>query len=401
MTNEMMSLRGLLEKSADTDLLREMIGFAAERLMELEVATLTGAGHGERNPEQRLVHRNGYRERDWETRAGTVELRIPRLRKGSYLPCFLEPRRMAEKALTAVIQEAYIQGISTRSVDDLVKAMGMTGISKSQVSRLCSEIDGKIATFLDRPLEGDWPYVWLDATYVKVRQDGRIVSVAVIIAVGANTAGRREVLGMTIGPSEAETFWTDFLRKLARRGLRGVKLVVSDAHEGIKAAVSKVLCATWQRCRVHFMRNVLAHAGKSGRRVVSAFIGTAFAQDDAKAASAQWRQVADQLRPRVPRLANLMDEAETDVLAYMTFPPAHRTKLHSTNPIERLNGEIKRRTEVVGIFPNEDAITRLIGAILLEQNDEWAVQRARYMTLETVATMGDDPLVSLPPVAAA
>ncbi|OAN56776.1 transposase [Paramagnetospirillum marisnigri] len=401
MTNEMMGLRGLLEKSADADLLREMIGFAAERLMELEVATLTGAGHGERNPDQRLVHRNGYRERDWETRAGTVELRIPRLRKGSYLPCFLEPRRMAEKALTAVIQEAYIQGISTRSVDDLVKAMGMTGISKSQVSRLCGEIDGKIATFLDRPLEGDWPYVWLDATYVKVRQDGRIVSVAVIIAVGANTAGRREVLGMTIGPSEAETFWTDFLRKLARRGLRGVKLVVSDAHEGIKAAISKVFSATWQRCRVHFMRNVLAHAGKSGRRVVSAFIGTAFAQDDADAARTQWRQVADQLRPRARKLAELMDEAETDVLAYMTFPPAHRTKLHSTNPIERLNGEIKRRTEVVGIFPNEDAITRLIGAILLEQNDEWAVQRARYMTLETVVPLSDDPLVSLPPVAAA
>jgi transposase-like protein len=401
MTNEMMSLRGLLEKSADADLLREMIGFAAERLMELEVATLTGAGHGERNPDQRLVHRNGYRERDWETRAGTVELRIPRLRKGSYLPCFLEPRRMAEKALTAVIQEAYIQGISTRSVDDLVKAMGMTGISKSQVSRLCAEIDGKIATFLDRPLEGDWPYVWLDATYVKVRQDGRIVSVAVIIAVGANTAGRREVLGMAIGPSEAETFWTDFLRKLARRGLRGVKLVVSDAHEGLKAAIDKVLNATWQRCRVHFMRNVLAHAGKQGRRVVSAFIGTAFAQETATAAHAQWRQVADQLRSRARKLAELMDDAEMDVLAYMDFPQAHRTKLHSTNPIERLNGEIKRRTEVVGIFPNEAAITRLIGAILLEQNDEWAVQRSRYMTLETIATMGDDPLTSLPPVAAA
>ena len=397
MTDEMMSLRTLLEKSSDAELLREMVGFAAQRLMELEVESRTGAAHGERSPD-RVNHRNGYRDRIWETRAGAVELRIPKLRKSSYFPAFLEPRRMAEKALAAVIQEAYIQGISTRSVDELVKAMGMTGISKSQVSRLCAEIDDKIGAFLNRPLEGDWPYLWLDATYVKVRANGRIVSVAVIVAVAVNSDGRREVLGIAIGASEAETFWTDFLRTLARRGLRGVKLVISDAHEGLKAAVARVLHASWQRCRVHFMRNVLAHAGKQGRRVV-AFIATAFAQEDAEMARLQWRQVADQLRPKVAKLAALMDEAEADVLAFMSFPKDHRPKIHSTNPLERLNGEIKRRTDVVGIFPNEDAITRLVGAILLEQNDEWAVQRARYMTLETIAPLSEDPILTLPAVA--
>jgi transposase-like protein len=394
MTNPMMTLNTLLEKTSDADILREMIGFASQRLMEMEVGARTGAEYGHKDPD-RLAQRNGYRARDWDTRAGTVELQIPKLRKGSYFPGFLEPRRMAEKALTAVIQEAYIQGISTRSVDDLVKAMGMDGISKSQVSRLCEDIDTRVNTFLNRPLEGDWPYIWIDATYVKTRQSGTIVSVAVIIAVGVNTDGRREVLGMQIGASEAEPFWTEFLRSLTRRGLRGVKLVISDAHEGIKAAVSKVFSATWQRCRVHFMRNALAHAGKSGRRVVSAFIATAFAQDDAKSASLQWRSVADQLRPKIPKLAALMDSAEHDVLAFMTFPQTHRAKLHSTNPIERLNGEIKRRTNVVGIFPNEAAITRLIGALIMEQSEEWVVQRGRYMSLETLAPLSNDPIVML------
>jgi transposase-like protein len=398
MTIDKIALRELLEKGPDADLLREMIGFVAERLMALDVEGLCGAGHGERTP-SRTNQRNGFRERPWDTRAGTVALEIPKLRKGSYFPGFLEPRRTAEKALTAVIQEAYVQGISTRSVDELVKAMGMTGISKSQVSRLCAEIDERVGAFLDRPIEGDWPYLWIDATYVKVREGGRIVSVAVILAVAVNTDGRREVLGLAVGPSEAEPFWTAFLRSLMRRGLRGVKLVVSDAHEGLKAAAAKVLSATWQRCRIHVLRNLLAHVGPSQRAMVAAAIRTVFAQENHDAARAQWRQVADGLRQRFDRLAKAMDSAEDDVLAYMTFHPDHWTKIGSTNPLERLNGEIKRRTNVVGIFPNEAAIIRLVGALMLEQNDEWAVGR-RYMSLETLAPFGHSDQPRLPAVAA-
>jgi putative transposase len=281
--------------------------------------------------------------------------------------------------------------VSTRSVDELVKAMGMTGISKSQVSRLCGEIDERVGAFLNRPIESDWPYVWIDATYVKVRQAGRIVTVAVIIAVGVNPDGVREVLGVAVGPSEAEPFWTEFLRGLTRRGLRGVKLVISDAHLGLKAAIAKIFKATWQRCRVHFMRNALAYFGKGQRQVVLALINTAFAQENAEAAGAHWDIVVDQLRNKFPKLAIYLDDAKFDVLAFMGSPKAHRKQLASTNPLERLNAEIKRRTDVVCIFPNDPSIIRLVGALLLEQNDEWQLQR-RCMQLDGLNTVTDNDL---------
>ena len=382
MTDDRMALRALLEKGSDAELLHEMVSYVTQRLMDFEVENLCGAGFNQRSDE-RSNHRNGYRQRRWETRAGAIDLKIPKLRKGSYFPAFLEPRKTSEKALVAVIQEAYVAGVSTRSVDDLVQAIGMTGISKSQVSRLCEEIDERVQAFLNRPLEGEWPYLWIDATYVKQRQAGRIVSVATIVAVAVNTDGRREVLGMGVGPSEAEPFWTEFLRSLTDRGLRGVRLIISDAHEGLKAAAAKVLGSTWQRCRVHFMRNALAHVPKKQQAAVATMIRTAFAQESETEAHEQWRHVADQLRAKLPKLAKLMDEAENDVLAYRGFHPDHRNQIHSTNPLERLNGEIKRRTRTVGIFPNEAAIYRLVGALLLEQNDEWQVSR-RYMSAESL-----------------
>ena len=398
MTDAKMALLELVEQEADADLVREMLAFAAARMMELEIEAKTGAPAGTRSPD-RLNHRNGYRERDWDTRAGRIELAVPKLRKGSYFPSFLEPRRTAEKALVAVIQEAYIQGISTRSVDDLVKAMGGTGVSKSQVSRLITEIDERVNAFLNRPIEGEWPYLWIDATYLKEREGGRIVSTAVIVAVGVNTLGKREVIGVASGPSEAEPFWKGFLRSLADRGLRGVKLVISDDHKGLRSAAGKVFNATQQRCRVHWMRNALAHVGPKQRPAVVAMLKTIFAQESAKAAHEQWHHVADALRERYEKLAVMMDGSREEVLAYMAFPKEHWAQISSTNPLERVNKEIKRRADVIGIFPITAAVIRLVGALMLEQNDEWSVSR-RYMTLETIGALSDNPRISLPALAA-
>ena len=396
MTDDRLPLAELLAKSGDADFLRLVAESVLQLIMEADVDGVIGAGRFERSSE-RQTWRNGYRDRTLETRLGPLNLKIPKLRTGSYFPGFLEPRKTVEKALVSVIQEAWIAGVSTRKVDDLVQAMGLSGISKSQVSKLCKEIDERVGAFLKRPLEGEWPYLWLDATYLKVREGGRIVSVAAIIAVAVDTEGKREIVGLHIGPSEAEPFWSTFLRDLVRRGLKGVKLVISDAHEGLKAAITRVVGATWQRCRVHFMRNALAHVPKGQNNVVAAAIRQVFLQPDHAAATQTWRHVADQLRARWPKLGDCMDAAEHDVLAYMTFPEQHRVKLHSTNPLERLNKEVKRRADVVGIFPNEDSITRLIGAVLLEQNDEYQLQN-RYMQIEGMAALATPQIEEVPPL---
>jgi transposase-like protein len=409
MTKMNMDLSELLAKHDQGDFLRGIAEAVLQLIMETDVEGIIGAGRHERTGD-RTTWRNGYRERALDTRLGTLNLRVPKLRQGSYFPGFLEARKTSEQALVAVIQEAWIGGVSTRRVDELVQAMGLNGISKSTVSKLCKDIDERVGEFLNRPLTGEWPYVWLDATYLKVRQGGRIVPVAAIIAVAANTEGRREIIGLGIGPSEAETFWTEFLRSLRARGLGGVRLVVSDAHTGLKAAIARVFEATWQRCRVHWMRNALAHVSRGQHTVVAAAIRQAFDQPDRAHAGGTWRKVSEQLRPRWPKLADLMDRAmvaplvratmarsEHDVLAYMSFPRQHRTKLHSTNPIERLNKEVKRRADVVGIFPNEASIMRLIGAVLFEQNDEWQTS-SRYMMVEAFARIDTeeiDPILSI------
>jgi len=383
------ALEELLRKTGvdDLDFLREGIRVLAQGLMELEVSQHIGAERYERSAE-RTTYRNGYRERQWDTRVGSIALQIPKLRKGSYMPSLLEPRRRAEKALVAVVQEAYVQGVSTRKVDDLVQALGMTGISKSQVSRLCAELDEVVQAFRNRPLEGCYPYVWLDAKYVKVRENGRVSNMALVIAVGVRDTGEREVLGFDVGPSEDGAFWTDFLRQLVARGLKGVLLVISDSHVGLQEAIRAVFSgASWQRCRVHFMRNLLAYVPKHFQSMVAAAVRTVFAQPDQQAARRQLAVVVENLRQQFPRAARMLQDAEDDILAYMAFPTEHWRQLHSTNPLERLNREIARRTDVVGIFPNREAVIRLAGAVLMEQQDEWIAAPRRYFSQASMAKL--------------
>jgi len=356
----------------------------AQALMETEVTALVGAERHERS-EDRTAYRNGSRARTWDTRLGTIELAIPKVRPGTYFPSLLQPRRRAEQALLTVVQEAYVHGVSTRKVDDLVKALGLDGMSKSEVSRICGDLDPLVEAFRTRALAGEYPYLWLDATYHKVRIDGRVVSQATVVAIGVTFAGERQVLGVDVGSSEDRGFWTAFLRSLVKRGLAGVRLVISDAHEGLKQAIGTVLTgATWQRCRVHFMRNLLATVPHAMREPIAAIVRTIFAQPDYASALTQLHKVADGLRARLPQAAALLEDAAEDILAYKHFPEEHRQQLHSTNPLERLNKEIKRRSSVVGIFPNVRATIRLVGAVLLEQDDEWAVAERRYFSVESM-----------------
>jgi len=378
-------VRKYLESDAGSELLGEMVKMAAELLMDAEVDQLCGAGYGERS-EARLNSRNGHRKRRWDTRAGTIELEVPKLRRGSYFPGLLEPRRRAEQALVSVVSQAYVEGVSTRRVDDLVKAMGIDGMSKSQVSELAKSLDAKVAEFRNRPLDaGPYTYMWLDAMFHKVREGGRVVSVATVIATGVNVEGHREVLGVDCFTTEDGAGWTAFLRGLVARGLSGVALVVSDAHEGLKNAIAAVVSgATWQRCRTHFMRNLLTRVPKSAQAMVATLVRTIFAQSDAVQVRAQFARVVDQLQEKFPAAAELLVDAEVDLLAFSDFPVEHWRQIWSNNTQERLNKELRRRTDVVGIFPNRAALIRLCGAVLAEQHDEWAVAR-RYMSTDSLA----------------
>jgi putative transposase len=371
-------------RSDHADVLRESVAFMVRELVEAELAQHVGAEHGERAPGRRLAQRNGYRYRDWDTRVGTIELAIPKLRRGSFMPSFLEPRRRAEQALVAVVQEAYVNGVSTRKVDRLVEQLGLQGMSKDQVSRLCRGLDEQVQVFRDRPLDGgEYPYLWLDAKLERVREPGGVRQKCLVIAKGVSAAGRQEIVGFDVGEAETEAFWREFLRSLRARGLSGVRLVVSDAHPGLKAAIAQVLGAPWQRCTVHFLRDMLGHVAKAQQPLVSGAIRGIFNATSQTEARERLATVVGQLAAVAPKVARLLDDAEPDLLAFYAFPAEHWTKLRSTNPLERLNREIARRSDVVGIFPNDAALIRLAGALLIEQADEWLVGR-RYLSEQSM-----------------
>lgn len=381
--------------SGEDDFLRRSLRWLVQQLMEAEVSAQIGADRYERT-EERTTQRNGSRLRPWDTRLGTLEVQIPKLRTGSYFPSFLEPRRRAEQALVAVIAEAYVQGVSTRKVEAVIQALGISGISKSEVSRLCAGLDTQVAAFRERRLDAAYPYLWLDARYEHVREDGRVQSMAVVVAYGVRADGVREVLGMDVTAGEHAVFWRAFLQSLVARGLRGVRLVVSDAHAGLKQAIQEVFVgAAWQRCRVHFMRNLLAHVPKRDQATVAALVRTIFQQASRQDAQAALERVVDALMKPYPKVVELLLDAEEEVFAFYDFPPEHRRQIASTNPLERLNKELKRRSAVVGIFPNRAAVIRLLGAVLAEQNDEWVVGR-HYFSEASMRTLlrPDDALVA-------
>jgi transposase-like protein len=374
-----------LMRSEHVDVLREGVALVVRELMEAEVAEQIGAELGERAPGARSAQRNGYRERGWDTRVGEIELAIPKLRSGSYFPSFLEPRRRAEQALVAVVQEAYVNGVSTRKVDRLVEQMGVH-MSKDQVSRLCRGLDDQVQAFRERPLEGRYPYVWLDGKIEKVRERGGVRQKCLVIAYGVHETGRREVIGLDVGEAETEAFWREFLRSLRARGLTGVRLCVSDCHQGLRSAIGQVLGTPWQRCTVHFLRNMLGHCAKSQQPMIAAAIRGIFAADNGQQARERLAEVVERLQPVAPKVAQLLLDAEDDLLGFYAFPREHWSKLRSTNPLERVNREIGRRTDVVGIFPNDASLIRLAGMLLIEQNDEWLVSR-RYLSQESLSAV--------------
>jgi putative transposase len=378
---------GYLLEGEGLDFLRESLGWVVQQLMEAEVSELVGAARGERAPEERLTHRNGYRARPWATRAGELELAIPKLRRGSYFPSFLEPRRRSEQALVSVVQEAYVAGVSTRKVDQVVESLGLR-VSKSEVSRICAGLDEQVDAFRNRPLEGRYPYLWLDAKVEKVRDGGRVVRKCLVLAYGVHESGYREVIALDVGEAETEAFWRAFLRSLVERGLAGVQLVVSDAHAGLKKAIAQVLGCSWQRCSVHFLREALGHARREQQPMLAALLRPLFNADSGEQARELLGDALERLHNPLPKIAALLEEAEEDLLAFYCFPADHWPKLRSTNPLERVNREIGRRTDVVGIFPNDRSLIRLAASIVIEQNDEWLVGR-RYLSNHSLEAVLD------------